>query len=264
MPQQPEQHVDVLIVGAGLSGIGAACHLQAKCPGRSYAILEGRERSGGTWDLFRYPGVRSDSDMYTLGYRFSPWTQPKSIADGPAILGYLRDTAAQHGIERHIRFNHRVVRAAWSTPDACWSGRRRAGPRAAAGAPALQLSLPVQRLLPLRRGLHARVRGQRRLRRAHRASAALARRPRRERAARGRHRQRRHRDDAGARAREDRRARHAAAALADLRGGAAGATALPNALRRVLPARLAYGITRWKNVLLGMFFFGSRGAGRSG
>ena len=94
--QQPQQeHLDVLVVGAGLSGIGAGYHLQAKCPGRSYAILEGRERSGGTWDLFRYPGVRSDSDMYTLGYSFRPWTQEKSIADGPSILGYLRETARQ-------------------------------------------------------------------------------------------------------------------------------------------------------------------------
>ena len=119
--RQQVQHVDVLIVGAGLSGIGAGYHLQANCPGRSYAILEGRERSGGTWDLFRYPGVRSDSDMYTLGYSFRPWTNAKSIADGPTILNYLRETAAQHGIDRKVRFNHRVVRASWSTADACWS-----------------------------------------------------------------------------------------------------------------------------------------------
>ncbi|MDQ0080844.1 cation diffusion facilitator CzcD-associated flavoprotein CzcO [Variovorax boronicumulans] len=119
--RQQVQHVDVLIVGAGLSGIGAGYHLQANCPGRSYAILEGRERSGGTWDLFRYPGVRSDSDMYTLGYSFRPWTNAKSIADGPTILNYLRETAAQHGIDRKVRFSHRVVRASWSTADACWS-----------------------------------------------------------------------------------------------------------------------------------------------
>ena len=120
-PAVAPPHVDVLIVGAGLSGIGAACHLQAQCPGRSYAILEGRERSGGTWDLFRYPGVRSDSDMYTLGYVFRPWTQAKAIADGPSILQYVRDTARQHGIDDKIHYQHRVVRAAWSSADACWT-----------------------------------------------------------------------------------------------------------------------------------------------
>ncbi len=103
------EHVDVLIVGAGLSGIGAACHLQASCPGKSYAILEGRERMGGTWDLFRYPGIRSDSDMYTLGYVFKPWSEPKAIADGHSILSYVRQTAAEHGIEQHIRFQHRCA-----------------------------------------------------------------------------------------------------------------------------------------------------------
>ena len=123
-----EEHVDVLIVGAGLSGIGAAYHLQVNCPGRSYAILEGRERSGGTWDLFRYPGIRSDSDMYTLGYSFRPWTQAKAIADGPSILKYVRETAADNGIDRKIRFNHRAVRAAWSTPDARWSVDVERGP----------------------------------------------------------------------------------------------------------------------------------------
>jgi monooxygenase len=114
-------HTDVLIVGAGLSGIGAACHLKRECPDRSVVILEGREAIGGTWDLFRYPGIRSDSDMYTLGYRFKPWTQAKAIADGPSILQYIRETAAEHGIDPHIRFGHKVVGAAWSTPDAMWT-----------------------------------------------------------------------------------------------------------------------------------------------
>lgn len=115
------EHLDVLIIGAGLSGIGAAHHLQSAFPSRSYAILEARDAIGGTWDLFRYPGVRSDSDMHTLGYRFRPWTQAKAIADGPSILRYIRDTAAEAGIDRHIRFGYRAVRATWSTPDAHWT-----------------------------------------------------------------------------------------------------------------------------------------------
>jgi len=115
------EHFDVLIVGAGLSGIGAAHHLQTHCPDRTYAILEGRDAIGGTWDLFRYPGIRSDSDMYTLGYAFRPWTEAKAIADGPSILKYVRDTASEGGIDRHIRFGHKVVSASWSTPDAAWT-----------------------------------------------------------------------------------------------------------------------------------------------
>jgi monooxygenase len=115
------EHVDVLIVGAGLSGVGAAYHLQAAFPGKSYLILEARDVIGGTWDLFRYPGVRSDSDMHTLGYRFRPWTDAKAIADGPAILRYVRDTAAEAGIDRHIRFGQRVTSASWSTEDGRWT-----------------------------------------------------------------------------------------------------------------------------------------------
>jgi len=115
------EHFDVLIVGAGLSGIGAAWHLQKHCPGRSWAIVEAREASGGTWDLFRYPGVRSDSDMYTLGYRFRPWKDAQAIADGPSILSYVRDVARDHGIDRRIRFSHRVVSASWSTQEARWT-----------------------------------------------------------------------------------------------------------------------------------------------
>jgi monooxygenase len=115
------EHLDVLIVGAGLSGIGAAHHLQTAFPHRSYAILEAREVIGGTWDLFRYPGVRSDSDMHTLGYRFRPWTQAKAIADGAAILDYLRDTAAEAGIDRRVRFGHKVIRADWSSSDGRWA-----------------------------------------------------------------------------------------------------------------------------------------------
>ncbi|KNX38621.1 flavin-containing monooxygenase [Luteipulveratus halotolerans] len=114
-------HLDVVIVGAGLSGIGAAYRLQTECPGRSYTILEARDAMGGTWDLFRYPGVRSDSDMFTLGYPFKPWRDAKSIADGPSILRYIRETAAEFGIDRHIRYGTRVVDADWSTADARWT-----------------------------------------------------------------------------------------------------------------------------------------------
>jgi monooxygenase len=112
-------HVDVLIVGAGLSGIGAACHLRRECPDRSFAILEAREAIGGTWDLFRYPGVRSDSDMFTLSYSFRPWTKSQAMADGPAIRQYVRDTAREYGIDRMIRFRHQVVSADWA--DGKWT-----------------------------------------------------------------------------------------------------------------------------------------------
>jgi cation diffusion facilitator CzcD-associated flavoprotein CzcO len=115
------EHVDVLILGAGLSGIGAACHLQQNCPQKTYAILEARESIGGTWDLFRYPGIRSDSDMYTLGYSFRPWEDAKSIADGPSILRYINDTARDHGVQEKIRFGHRALRAEWSSVEARWT-----------------------------------------------------------------------------------------------------------------------------------------------
>jgi monooxygenase len=115
------EHVDVLIVGAGLSGIGAACHIKKSLPGRSFAVLEARAAIGGTWDLFRYPGIRSGSDMFTMGYRFRPWRDPRGIADGDAILDYIRETARCCGIEEAIRFGHRVLRASWSTPKARWT-----------------------------------------------------------------------------------------------------------------------------------------------
>jgi monooxygenase len=122
------EQVDIIIVGAGLSGIGGACHLKMQCPNKSFVILEGREAMGGTWDLFRYPGIRSDSDMYTLGYRFRPWRDAKAIADGPAILSYIRETAAEFDVDKTIRYNHRVRRASWSWVDACWTVDVETGP----------------------------------------------------------------------------------------------------------------------------------------
>jgi cation diffusion facilitator CzcD-associated flavoprotein CzcO len=115
------EHVDVLIVGAGISGIGAGCHLRRELPGKRFAILESREASGGTWDLFRYPGIRSDSDMFTLGYSFRPWEEPQSIAHGSQILTYVRETAREYDVEREIRYRHRAFAAAWSSAEARWT-----------------------------------------------------------------------------------------------------------------------------------------------
>jgi len=122
------EHFDVIIVGAGLSGIGAACQLRLRHPRKSFVILEGRNAMGGTWDLFRYPGVRSDSDMYTLGYRFRPWREAKAIADAPSILNYIRDTAAEFNVDKEIRYGHRVRRASWSTAEALWTVETETGP----------------------------------------------------------------------------------------------------------------------------------------
>lgn len=122
------EHFDLLIIGAGLSGIGAGYHVQAACPRSRYAILEARETMGGTWDLFRYPGIRSDSDMFTLGYPFRPWTAGKAIADGPSILQYVRDTAQEFGIDQHIRYQHQVVKANWSNEYDRWTVEVLVGP----------------------------------------------------------------------------------------------------------------------------------------
>ena len=117
----PLEHFDVLIVGAGFSGIGAGYRLQTECPGKTYAILESRNAMGGTWDLFRYPGIRSDSDMYTLGFAFRPWREKKSIAGGASIVNYIRETASEYGIDQKIRYGHTVTRASWSSPHAEWT-----------------------------------------------------------------------------------------------------------------------------------------------
>src|SRR5690348_17300410 len=115
------EHFDVIIIGAGLSGVGGACHLKRHCPGKTFVILEGRESMGGTWDLFRYPGVRSDSDMYTLGYRFRPWRDAEAIADGPAILSYIKETAKEFRVDEKIRYGHRVRKASWSSENSRWT-----------------------------------------------------------------------------------------------------------------------------------------------
>ena len=119
-PQDRTEHVDVLIVGAGISGIGAAYYLQTRQPGKSYTILEARDATGGTWDLFRYPGIRSDSDLHTFGYEFKPWEDEDAIASADKILAYLRETISENGIEANIRFHHKVLGAAWSSDDARW------------------------------------------------------------------------------------------------------------------------------------------------
>jgi monooxygenase len=113
-------HYDVIVVGAGLSGVGAGARLLER-PGTTFTILESRGTIGGTWDLFRYPGVRSDSDMHTLGYPFRPWTAGKALADGPSILEYVEDTARELGVDQHVRLHHRVTSASWSNEDARWT-----------------------------------------------------------------------------------------------------------------------------------------------
>src|SRR6516225_9074779 len=119
----PATHFNVVVIGAGLSGIGAGYRLQTRCPGMSYVIFEGRAALGGTWDLFRYPGVRSDSDMFTLGYPFRPWRGPKAIADGDAVRDYIRGTARRYRIDEKIRYRTKVVGAEWSSEQALWTVR---------------------------------------------------------------------------------------------------------------------------------------------
>ena len=250
-----EEELDVLIVGAGLSGIGAARHLQLHCPDRRYAIVEAREHSGGTWDLFRYPGIRSDSDMYTLGYVFRPWTAAKSIADGPSILQYIRDTASDYGIDRQIRYQHRVVAAAWSSADARWTVDIERGAQRE----------PVQircAFLYLCSGYYEYEQGYTP------DFPGLA-------DYRGRFVHPQHWPDdlayAGRRVVVIGSGATAVTLVPELAKQAAHVTMLQrsptyvvslpdqdlfaNALRRVLPASTAYAITRWKNVLLGLAFY---------
>jgi len=249
------EHVDVLIIGAGLSGIGAAWHLQERCPGRSFAILEGRASIGGTWDLFRYPGIRSDSDMYTLGYAFRPWRQAKAIADGPAILDYIRDTAREGGIETKIRFNTRVSRAHWSSADAAWSVEAERSDTGEAVRMTCNFLYVCAGYYNYEKGYLPDFAGagrfQGRIVHPQAWPADL--------------------DYAGKRVVVIGSGATAVTIVPEMAKTAAHVSmlqrsptyvvarpeedAIANWLRRRLPARLAYGLTRWKNVLFGMYFY---------
>ena len=249
------EHFDVLIVGAGLSGIGAGYHLQKNCPGKSYAILEARDCMGGTWDLFRYPGIRSDSDMYTLGYSFRPWRDAKAIADGPSILKYVRDTAKDYGVDRKIRFQHRVKRASWSTPEAMWTVEVERGPARETARFTCNFLFMCSGYYRYDEGYSPQFPGIERF------------------AGRIVHPQK-WTDDvdyAGKRVVVIGSGATAVTLVPELAKSAAHVTMLQrsptwiislpqedriaNFLRRRLPAQVAYGVTRWKNVLLGMMFF---------
>jgi monooxygenase len=248
-------HFDVLVVGAGISGIGAGYHLQKTCPDRTYTILEARDDIGGTWDLFRYPGIRSDSDMYTLGYSFKPWTSPKAIADAPAILAYLRETAREHDIDRNIRFGHRVKRASWSSEEARWTVEAERGDRKEVVRFTCNFLFMCSGYYDYAAGYTPEFRGTERF------------------AGRIVHPQKwpEDLDYAGKRVVVIGSGATAVTLVPAMAAEAAhvtmvqrsptyivslpGEDRLANWLRRRLPAGLAYGLTRWKNVLLGMWFY---------
>jgi len=249
------QPFDVLVVGAGISGICAAYHLQRSCPDRTYTILEARDDIGGTWDLFRYPGIRSDSDMYTLGYSFKPWTNPKAIADGPSIIAYLREAAKENGIDRNIRFGHRVRRAVWSSDEARWTVEAERGERKEPVRFTCNFLFMCSGYYDYARGYSPELPGIERF------------------AGRVVHPQKWTPDIEWAGKR-----------VVVIGSGATAVTLVPamaktaahvvmlqrsptyivsmpaedriaNGLRRILPARLAYAITRWKNVLFTLWFY---------
>ncbi|GJG87024.1 cyclohexanone monooxygenase [Gemmatimonadetes bacterium T265] len=249
------EHVDVLVVGAGLSGVGAAYRLQTRCPTRSYAIVEGRSTMGGTWDLFRYPGVRSDSDMHTLGYPFRPWENPKAIADAPAIKRYIEETAAAYGIDRKIRYQHRVTRAEWSSDDARWTVDVEVGPERVPASLTCCFLYACTGYYDYDRGYTPEWPGRERF------------------AGRVVHPQQwpADLDYAGQRVVVIGSGATAVTLVPALAERASHVTMLQrspsyvveqptqdviaNWLRRLLPARAAYRLTRWKNVLRGMFFY---------
>src|SRR5947199_1933589 len=249
------EHVDVLIVGAGLSGVGAGYHLQRDCPTKSYAILEARDAIGGTWDLFRYPGIRSDSDMYTLGYSFKPWKGPKAIADGWSILEYLRQTVNEHGIARQIRFGRRVKRASWSSEEARWTVEVERGEREEVVRLTCNFLFMCSGYYNYAEGYMPQFPGTERF------------------AGRMVHPQKwtEDIDYIGKRVVVIGSGATAVTLLPEIAKQAAHVTMLQrsptyiismpaedriaNWLRRHLPARAAYGITRWKNVLLGIWFY---------
>jgi cation diffusion facilitator CzcD-associated flavoprotein CzcO len=249
------EHFDVVVVGAGISGIGAGYFLQQRAPDRSYVILEGREKLGGTWDLFRYPGIRSDSDMYTLGYSFKPWTEAKSIADGPAILRYLNQTAEENGVDRHIRYQHRVVSAAWSTADAAWTVVVDRGPEKERVEFTCNFLFMCSGYYNYQRGYTPEFAG------AEDFKGSIL------------HPQfwPENLDYAGKRVVVIGSGATAVTLVPELAKQAAHVTmlqrsptyvvsrpsedAIANWLRRKLPSKLAYGITRWKNVTLGQYFY---------
>jgi cation diffusion facilitator CzcD-associated flavoprotein CzcO len=255
MTDHGHEHFDVIVVGAGLSGIGQAYHLQTRCPDRSYAILEAREALGGTWDLFRYPGIRSDSDMHTLGFSFRPWTAAKAIADGETIRAYLDETARAHGINRRIRYGMRVTAAAWSSEEAHWT--------VTASGPAGAVVTMTCGFLCLCSGYYDYARGHAPVFPCAGSFAGRIVHPQFWPA---------DYDDAGKRVVVIGSGATAMTLVPALAGTAAhvtmlqrsptyvvarpGEDALANGLRRWLPGKVAHGLTRWKNVLLGQFFYG--------
>src|SRR3984957_16519528 len=228
--QVSSNHFDVLIVGGGLSGIGAACSLTAHCPKKTYAILEGRGSIGGTWDLFRYPGIRSDSDMFTLGYSFRPWVEGKAIADGHSILNYINETAKAYGVDKNIRFHHQVVRAAWSSADALWTVEAECGPDS-------QVARFTCDFLFVCSGYYSYVEGYTPVfPGSQRFAGQLV------------HPQKWPEDLA-----------YAGKRVIVIGSGATAVTLVPamaNFLRRHLPSMLAYTLVRWRNILFGIYFFG--------